>query len=145
MVGILGLSLEKLETFFWGFLAGFVSFKAKYQVNGRVDWSLFMGHFILCRFPTRLENLPDHVGLPRWPGDMVPTLTWRHPCSNDDQSPCLILLGLRRKHNPSNTNKNLSASFSRCRILSFMSVSLSQYTTSFSQMDPNHARESMED
>ena len=85
LVGILGLYLEKLETFFWGFLAGFVSFKAKYQVNGRVDWSLFMGHFILYRFPTRLENFADHVGLPRWG-------TWSLPSPDVTPVPTTISL-----------------------------------------------------
>ena len=86
----LGFRVSKIENS-EEILAEFASFKANYPVNGRGDWPLVYGrgNLIFYHFPTKLENLPDHVDSSPT-GKMAPTLMWCHPCSYDDQSPHLF-------------------------------------------------------
>ena len=85
----LGFVVSKVGKF-EEFLTGLASFKAKYQVNGRGYRPSSMRYFTFYRFRTKVENLPDHVDSFPTGGGMAPTLIWRHPCFNDDQTPHLF-------------------------------------------------------
>ena len=75
------------------------------------------GYLMFDCHPTKLVILSDHVDSSQT-GDMAPTLIWRHSVPTTISLPIfLTFLGLRQAHKYFNTNKKLSAPFSRCIVL----------------------------